>query len=336
MDRAGGTSVSCGQTGLFSYFYGLFGSAPSGAITLTDCLLQFYESEELSGGDKYKCEHCKQHHDSTKQLSLVQLPEVMTVHIKRFKFDNYFGNSMGTKLSDIVEFPMEDLDVRQFTKAVDKYKNEQSVTTYDLFALVEHRGSLNGGHYVGYVNQEDTWFEFDDTHVKKVTAEYVSKLEAYILFYRLRCPPARKKEREEVFKAIEKGAAEAQVFISKLWFHRWANCVNPGPIDMTGFTCHHGNVQVPASDAAKLKSIPSAVWDTLQAKWKGGPKISALSECHRCLEERAELVKRRQHEQKLVHDNDRTFIDSGQCWSGCPCTLSCIRAVPTSIDEESG
>jgi hypothetical protein len=43
-------------------------------------------------------------------------------------------------------------------------------------------------------------------------------------------------------------------------------------------------------------------------------RINSISECQKCLAERAELNRRRQHEQKLVHDNDRTFIDQGQAW----------------------
>jgi len=39
----------------------------------------------------------------------------------------------------------------------------------------------------------------------------VSKLEAYILFYRLRCPPSKHKEREDIRKMVESGGSEPQV-----------------------------------------------------------------------------------------------------------------------------
>jgi hypothetical protein len=38
---------------------------------------------------------------------------------------------------------MRELDVKQFIKTTDKYKNELSVTTYDLFALVEVNRNTN-------------------------------------------------------------------------------------------------------------------------------------------------------------------------------------------------
>ena len=57
-----------------------------------------------------------------------------------------------------------------------------------------------------------------------------------------------------------------------MWYHKWSNCVNPGPIDMTGFTCHHGIVHVTANDGMKLMPVPASVWDTLQVKYKGGPR----------------------------------------------------------------
>jgi hypothetical protein len=36
---------------------------------------------------------------------------------------------------------MRELDVKQFIKTTDKYKSGLSVTTYDLFALVEVKGT---------------------------------------------------------------------------------------------------------------------------------------------------------------------------------------------------
>ncbi len=41
--------------------------------THTHTHIQYYDQEELSGGDKYKCDHCKQLQDSVKKLSLIQV-----------------------------------------------------------------------------------------------------------------------------------------------------------------------------------------------------------------------------------------------------------------------
>ena len=65
---------------------------------------------------------------------------------------------------------------------------------YDLYAVSNHMGSLNGGHYTAYCKNSifNKWFEYDDSHVQKIgtTAAEVKDtvwwLAAYVLFYKLR------------------------------------------------------------------------------------------------------------------------------------------------------
>ena len=67
---------------------------------------------------------------------------------------------------------------------------------YDLYAVSNHYGSLNGGHYTAFCQNPIArkWFEFDDTHVTKVSPKNdLDEIEravvgkaAYVLFYRLR------------------------------------------------------------------------------------------------------------------------------------------------------
>jgi ubiquitin carboxyl-terminal hydrolase 16/45 len=63
---------------------------------------------------------------------------------------------------------------------------------YQLVGLVEHSGSMSGGHYVAYVRGEkilkgeihgQTWFYASDAHVKEVSLSEVMRNEAYLLFY---------------------------------------------------------------------------------------------------------------------------------------------------------
>jgi hypothetical protein len=55
------------------------------------------------------------------------------------------------------------------------------------------------------------------------------------------------------------------------------------------FTCHHGNIHIPASDEPKLRQIPLSVWDALVATYKGGPRIDSVCECAKCVAEREEM-----------------------------------------------
>jgi ubiquitin C-terminal hydrolase len=57
---------------------------------------------------------------------------------------------------------------------------------YDLFAVVCHRGTFAGGHYVAYVRagpRASSWFLCDDALVARAPAAAVRDCQAYMLFY---------------------------------------------------------------------------------------------------------------------------------------------------------
>ena len=62
--------------------------------------------------------------------------------------------------------------------------------TYRLFGVVEHSGSMNGGHYVSYVSKgghvsdaESAWMYASDTHVSPATLQTALNAQGYLLFY---------------------------------------------------------------------------------------------------------------------------------------------------------
>ena len=66
---------------------------------------------------------------------------------------------------------------------------------YHLVGVVEHLGTMRGGHYVAYVKgakskgkaekeiRECVWHHISDAYVREVSLEQVLRCEAYILFY---------------------------------------------------------------------------------------------------------------------------------------------------------
>lgn len=67
---------------------------------------------------------------------------------------------------------------------------------YRLVGIVEHSGTMRGGHYVAYVrggekskgkaeneNGGFEWYHASDAYVREVSLEEVLRCEAYILFY---------------------------------------------------------------------------------------------------------------------------------------------------------
>lgn len=60
---------------------------------------------------------------------------------------------------------------------------------YRLVGVVEHLGTMRGGHYVAYVRGEKlddgvaVWYHVSDAYVRQASLEEVLRCEAYILFY---------------------------------------------------------------------------------------------------------------------------------------------------------
>ena len=58
------------------------------------------------------------------------------------------------------------------------------VVMYDLFATIDHTGSLNQGHYVSNVKINGRWYNCNDSFVSHTDEIAVLKSEnAYMLFY---------------------------------------------------------------------------------------------------------------------------------------------------------
>ena len=60
---------------------------------------------------------------------------------------------------------------------------------YDLYAVSNQFGSLEGGHYTAFAKNAlyNKWYHFDDTDVTRVSEADVVTKAAYVLFYRMRC-----------------------------------------------------------------------------------------------------------------------------------------------------
>ncbi|XP_049848930.1 ubiquitin carboxyl-terminal hydrolase 22-A-like [Schistocerca gregaria] len=173
----------------------------NGYDTLQKCLKQFIKLEPL---ENFRCEHCITTVECTKQFSLKLLPLVLCLHLKRFK-QNMKTN---TKIDAYVKFPFN-LDMTPYAStSIDSQKKESACyesddefdsnvqgpsrdgpippldkEIYSLFAVVNHIGNINNGHYTCYIKHGETWFKCDDHVIVKVTSAEVLQSRAYLLFY---------------------------------------------------------------------------------------------------------------------------------------------------------
>ncbi|CAI7996452.1 Ubiquitin carboxyl-terminal hydrolase 3 [Geodia barretti] len=81
--------------------------------SILDCLASYTGLETLEETEWYYCHRCKTREPSTKRLFLHALPNVLCIHLKRFRFTS----CVRTKLSLPIGFPLSGLDMGQFTVA---------------------------------------------------------------------------------------------------------------------------------------------------------------------------------------------------------------------------
>lgn len=184
--------------------WGMFGGLPGKVkgwfldkgVDITDCLRKYCAPEYLTGKDKVFCERCKRKNDAEKRIFFKDAPEVLCVHIKRFRYDAGWFN--GTKNSKVVTFPVTRvLDLSSFLDEVPAHPVE-----YKLVGLIQHIGNMGGGHYISYCQHKrkpQEWYEFDDTQVSLVSPEQVERAEPYVLFYQ-RLPSKGCKLDRQTFK----------------------------------------------------------------------------------------------------------------------------------------
>lgn len=151
--------------------------------TLEGCLTSFFEYQELRGANSCFCPQCETKTPSKRGVRLVSLPQILCVHLKRFRNNRGYAR----KLDSLVTFP-ETFD-SEILNDVLSTASTQNHCKYTLHAVVVHSGSAMCGHYTAYVRHQ-RWYYANDSHVKEVSWDDVKQTygkhgdTAYMLMYR--------------------------------------------------------------------------------------------------------------------------------------------------------
>ncbi|XP_013199948.2 ubiquitin carboxyl-terminal hydrolase 4 [Amyelois transitella] len=180
-------------------------------LTLHACLQHYTRAEHLAQEDAWRCPQCQRYMPVVKTLGLWSLPDILVIHLKRFR--QQAKGRTSTKLTTMVEFPLNDFDmtphlVRRNTTNADspghsrsprrrhsKTSTSPQENMYDLYAICYHHGDdLETGHYTAACKNpyDGHWYKFDDSRVTQVDddnaySELVNNT-AYMLFYKRKKP----------------------------------------------------------------------------------------------------------------------------------------------------
>nr|XP_035155914.2 ubiquitin carboxyl-terminal hydrolase 43 isoform X1 [Callithrix jacchus] len=172
------------------------------SCTLDECFQFYTKEEQLAQDDAWKCPHCQVLQQGMVKLSLWTLPDILIIHLKRFCQVGERRN----KLSTLVKFPLSGLNmaphVAQRSTSPDagldpwpSWKRPGCLPTsypldflYDLYAVCNHHGNLQGGHYTAYCRNslDGQWYSYDDSTVEPLQEDEINTRGAYILFYQKR------------------------------------------------------------------------------------------------------------------------------------------------------
>jgi ubiquitin carboxyl-terminal hydrolase 2/21 len=182
------TCTHCGYESIaFDNYWDLSVSFTRGLSMLDKCdlprMIEHFLKEEILD-DLFNCERCKQKRKFKKCFSFWRLPKILPIHLKRFHFAKYKKE----KITHNVKFPVKNLDLSEFVKESKDISVKDA--KYSLFAMVNHSGNLNAGHYTAECMNLNNkkWYNFNDSMVKEshIISDKDTEIEGdapYILFY---------------------------------------------------------------------------------------------------------------------------------------------------------
>ena len=141
-----------------------------------NCMDHYFNTEELDGD--YACDKCKNKARNTITRSILTLPSVLIISLKRFAYDQRTHRMR--KITSQVDYPMN-LDISKYNPIT---PSDNRSATYSLVGTVNHSGTLDFGHYYSYIKSGDSWYLANDTRMTQVDeSQVLNNPSAYILFY---------------------------------------------------------------------------------------------------------------------------------------------------------
>uniref|UniRef100_A0A3Q4FY46 ubiquitinyl hydrolase 1 n=1 Tax=Neolamprologus brichardi TaxID=32507 RepID=A0A3Q4FY46_NEOBR len=158
------------------------------SCTLDECFQLYTKEEQLAPDDAWKCPHCKQLQQGMVKMSLWTLPDILILHLKRFRQVGERRN----KLTTFVHFPLVGLDMTPHVvhrshgpgwKQSRRPDLAPPDYLYDVYAVCNHHGGM---HAYCRNSVDGQWYSYDDSSAEPVPEAEVCTRGAYILFYQRR------------------------------------------------------------------------------------------------------------------------------------------------------
>ena len=149
--------------------------------TLKDCLNLFMDNKEII--KEYSCEKCKKKTNCFQNYEIERLPKYLILHFKRFKKSKMNPKKI-EKIEKNIEFPFKNLNLTNYII------NDSVIPTFDLCAIINHKGQYEIGHYSSYIKHDNYWIKYDDSFITEYESENnIETNSAYMLVYKMNSYP---------------------------------------------------------------------------------------------------------------------------------------------------
>ena len=153
------------------------GDKPGSTVpTMEDCLNSLFAPETIPD---YACDTCKSKQPAVKRERISKLPAILLLSFKRF-------TNTGAKIRGTIAWDLDALSLQPwcaFRRC--PFTNQTTRPDYSTFAVIEHQGSAQSGHYHMYArgsSSDSAWKNYDDSDVRTVPDKGVISADSYILF----------------------------------------------------------------------------------------------------------------------------------------------------------
>eukprot|EP00898_Chlorokybus_atmophyticus_P002893 jgi/Chlat1/3604/Chrsp234S03585 len=127
--------------------------------------------------------------EGKKRFRITRLPKYLVLYMKRFTKNNFFIEKNPT----IVNFPVKNLELKDYIPVPTDKQDKTLPSKYDLIANICHDGKPKEGTYRVQVfhKAEEIWYDIQDLHVSETLPQMVALSETYMQIYELKSSTAQ-------------------------------------------------------------------------------------------------------------------------------------------------
>ena len=134
----------------------------------------FYKKSYVDMGEN--CSFCGRTSKKNESMKIALLPNVLIISLQRINPKTGMKNEAAVKFYEGIDF----IDI------IDTEIQNTNLTKYELFAISNHIGNINSGHYYSQIKIDKNWYCFEDSKVYKIGPQIdMNTKEVYTLFYKL-------------------------------------------------------------------------------------------------------------------------------------------------------